>query len=197
MGCSGSRKSGGLQLHHPPGPKARRTPPDSAGRNKHRTGLLPPGNPRLAYELTNTGGSPLIVTQVLPSCGCAIAEHGTPLPSLLANPPILLRFEAGESTRTLSESATVVTNAVPASVEWVPAGARPERIQIQNHDPFPHPARAAPAGGGGTWCSSSAHARLLFLHQRPQIKKQKEARTFRENVATVTRSSRSVESTAR
>ena len=30
---------------------------------------------------------------------------------------IVLRFDAGETTRTLSESATVVTNAIPGSVE--------------------------------------------------------------------------------
>jgi len=82
-------------------------------------GLVAAGETReLAYELTNAGQSPLIVTQVLPSCGCTVAEPWDPSPL----PPgkstrIVLRFEAGESTRTLSESATVVTNAIPASVE--------------------------------------------------------------------------------
>ena len=82
-------------------------------------GLVAAGETRnLTYELTNSGRSPLIITQVLPSCGCTVAEPWDPSPL----PPgqstlIVLRFEAGESTRTLSESATVVTNAIPASVE--------------------------------------------------------------------------------
>ena len=82
-------------------------------------GLVAAGETRsLTYELTNAGQSPLIITQVLPSCGCTVAEPWDPSPL----PPgqstsIVLRFEAGESTRTLTESATVVTNAIPASVE--------------------------------------------------------------------------------
>lgn len=82
-------------------------------------GLVAAGETRnLTYQLTNSGRSPLIITQVLPSCGCTVAEPWDPSPLAPGqSTSITLRFEAGESTRTLSESATVVTNAIPASVE--------------------------------------------------------------------------------
>ena len=61
----------------------------------------------------------------------------------------------------------------------------PERIQIQNHDPFPHPSfQAAPAGGGSTLVFIVGTMLVFyFFIMRPQIKKQKEARKFRDNVA--------------
>lgn len=121
MGCSGST---GNQVDasfiHLPGAEGTQDAPHMAwAETDIDLGLVAAGESReLAYELTNAGGSPLIVTQVLPSCGCTIAEPWDASPLAPGQSTrILLRFEAGETTRTLSESATVVTNAIPASVE--------------------------------------------------------------------------------
>ena len=60
----------------------------------------------------------MVIAQVLPSCGCTVAEawdEGPIAPG--ESRDIILHVKAGETTSTLSESATVVTNAVPASIE--------------------------------------------------------------------------------
>ena len=121
IGCGG-QQSGGVDASfiHLPG----EGDADDAPRMQWSTtaidlGLVAAGESReLSYELTNAGRSPLIVTQVLPSCGCTVAQawDSSPLgPGESTH--IVLRFDAGETTRTLSESATVVTNAIPGSVE--------------------------------------------------------------------------------
>jgi hypothetical protein len=121
VGCSGSTggKVDSSFIHLPGAGGTEDAPRMTWTETNIDLGLVAAGESReLAYELTNTGGSPLIVTQVLPSCGCAIAEPWDASPLAPGQSTrILFRFEAGESTRTLSESATVVTNAIPASVE--------------------------------------------------------------------------------
>ena len=120
-GCSGSSGSqvDSSFIHLPGAEASDDVPRMSWTETDIDLGLISAGESReLAYELTNTGKSPLIVTQVLPSCGCAIAEPWDTSPLAPGQSTrILLHFEAGETTRTLSESATVVTNAIPASVE--------------------------------------------------------------------------------
>lgn len=121
MGCSGSsgHQVDSSFIHLPGAEGTEEAPRMSWEETDIDLGLVAAGESReLAYKLTNTGGSPLIVTQVLPSCGCTIAEPWDASPLAPGQSTrILLRFEAGETTRTLSESATVVTNAIPASVE--------------------------------------------------------------------------------
>jgi len=121
MGCSGAsgNQVDSSFIHLPGAGGTEDAPRMDWAKTDIDLGLVAAGESReLAYELTNSGGSPLIVTQVLPSCGCTIAEPWDASPLAPGQSTrILLRFEAGESTRTLSESATVVTNAIPASVE--------------------------------------------------------------------------------
>ena len=72
----------------------------------------------LSYTVTNAGDAPMVITQVLPSCGCTVAEAWRDTPIAPGeSETVVLHLDAGETTRTLSESATVVTNAVPASIE--------------------------------------------------------------------------------
>ncbi len=121
MGCTnGTGEAVDSSFIHLPGAGgADKAPRMAWADTKLDLGLVAAGETRnLTYNLTNSGRSPLIITQVLPSCGCTVAEPWDPSPL----PPgqstsIVLRFKAGESTRSLSESATVVTNAIPASVE--------------------------------------------------------------------------------
>lgn len=82
-------------------------------------GMVAAGETReLIYTLTNAGDSPLILTQVLPSCGCTVAKDWdtTPLPAGQSR-DLTLEFASGDQTRSVEEFATVVTNAIPATVE--------------------------------------------------------------------------------
>ena len=120
IGCSG-RQADSIDasfIHLPGDGDAQNAPRMQWSSTELDLGLVAAGESReLTYELTNIGRSPLIVTQVLPSCGCTVAEawDSSPLPPGEST-VIVLRFDAGETTRTLSESATVVTNAIPGSV---------------------------------------------------------------------------------
>jgi len=120
-GCDG-RQSDGVDasfIHLPGEGEVRTAPRMQWSTTEIDLGLVAAGESReLTYELSNAGRSPLIVTQVLPSCGCTVAEAWDPSPLAPGETTrIVLRFDAGETTRTLSESATVVTNAIPGSVE--------------------------------------------------------------------------------
>lgn len=105
---------------HLPGEAAEGDAPHMAWRATHMDlGLLAAGEQRhLTYTVTNDGKAPMVIAQVLPSCGCTVAEawEEDPIPPG-ASRDIVLHVEAGETTTTLNESATVVTNAVPASIE--------------------------------------------------------------------------------
>ena len=82
-------------------------------------GMVAAGETReLIYTVTNAGDSPMIMTQVLPSCGCTVAKDWdtTPLPAGQSR-DLTLEFASGDQTRTVEEFATVVTNAIPATVE--------------------------------------------------------------------------------
>ena len=82
-------------------------------------GMVAAGETReLIYSMTNAGDSPMIMTQVLPSCGCTVAKDWdtTPLP-VGQSRDLTLEFASGDQTRTVEEFATVVTNAIPATVE--------------------------------------------------------------------------------
>ena len=121
IGCGG-RQSDGVDasfIHLPGEGEAQNAPQMQWSTTELDLGLVAAGESReLTYELTNAGRSPLIVTQVLPSCGCTVAKAWDPSPLAPGESTrIVLRFDAGETTRTLSESATVVTNAIPGSVE--------------------------------------------------------------------------------
>ena len=121
FGCGGQR-SGGVDasfIHLPGEGDAQDAPRMQWSTTALDLGLVAAGESReLTYELTNAGRSPLIVTQVLPSCGCTVAQAWDASPLAPGESThIVLRFDAGETTRTLSESATVVTNAIPGSVE--------------------------------------------------------------------------------
>ena len=120
-GCGGHQSDGvdASFIHLPGEGEAQNAPRMQWSTTELDLGLVAAGESReLTYELTNAGRSPLIVTQVLPSCGCTVAEAWDSSPLAPGESTrIVLRFDAGETTRTLSESATVVTNAIPGSVE--------------------------------------------------------------------------------
>ena len=120
-GCGGSQSNGvdASFIHLPGEGEAQNAPRMQWSSTELDLGLVAAGESRkLTYQLTNAGLSPLIVTQVLPSCGCTVAEAWDSSPLAPGeSTSIVLRFDAGETTRTLSESATVVTNAIPGSVE--------------------------------------------------------------------------------
>lgn len=120
-GCGGRHPDGvdASFIHLPGEGEAQNAPQMQWSTTELDLGLVAAGESReLTYELTNAGRSPLIVTQVLPSCGCTVAKAWDPSPLAPGESTrIVLRFDAGETTRTLSESATVVTNAIPGSVE--------------------------------------------------------------------------------
>ena len=145
IGCGG-RQTDGVDasfIHLPGEGEAQNAPRMQWSTTELDLGLVAAGESReLTYELTNAGRSPLIVTQVLPSCGCTVAEAWDASPSPPAHPPIVLRFDAGETTRTLSESATVGPTPFPAPWNC----ASPQRYSVRtasptlNHDPHaPHP----------------------------------------------------------
>lgn len=80
-------------------------------------GILAAGEVALArYTMTNTGRSPLYISQIVPSCGCTVAreDHSAPL-SPGEQRVITLEFNAGDRIGEVTESATVVTNAIPSS----------------------------------------------------------------------------------
>ena len=80
-------------------------------------GILAAGElAKATYTFQNTGASPLVLAQVLPSCGCTVARDWptSPIPAG-GKGSITLEFDAGDRTGTISESATVVSNAVPSS----------------------------------------------------------------------------------
>lgn len=80
-------------------------------------GILAAGEvAKATYTFQNTGASPLVLTQVLPSCGCTVASDWptSPIPAG-GEGSITLEFDAGDRSGTISENATVVSNAVPSS----------------------------------------------------------------------------------
>lgn len=80
-------------------------------------GILAAGEvAKATYTFTNTGASALVIAQVLPSCGCTVARDwpADPIPAG-GEGSITLEFDAGERSGPVSESATVVSNAVPSS----------------------------------------------------------------------------------
>ena len=82
-------------------------------------GLVAAGETRtLAYTLTNTGKAPMVIAQIIPSCGCTVADDIDPSPLAPGDMrTIALNFTAGESTQDIGESASVVSNAIPATAE--------------------------------------------------------------------------------
>jgi hypothetical protein len=80
-------------------------------------GILAAGEvARATYTFQNTGASPLVIAQVLPSCGCTVARDWPTSPIAPGKEgAITLEFNAGDRSGTVSESATVVSNAVPSS----------------------------------------------------------------------------------
>ncbi|MCH1583276.1 MAG: DUF1573 domain-containing protein [Flavobacteriales bacterium] len=80
-------------------------------------GILAAGElAQASYAFTNTGTSPLVIAQVLPSCGCTVARDWSSDPIAPgATGTITLEFDAGNRAGTVTESATVVSNAIPSS----------------------------------------------------------------------------------
>ncbi len=68
------------------------------------------------YTLTNSGRAPLVIAQVLPSCGCTVAKNWDEGPIQPGKTrTVTLEFDAGDRIGEVAEYATVVTNAVPSS----------------------------------------------------------------------------------
>jgi len=80
-------------------------------------GILAAGElAQASYAFTNTGAAPLVIAQVLPSCGCTVARDWSSEPIAPgATGTITLEFDAGNRSGPVTESATVVSNAIPSS----------------------------------------------------------------------------------
>lgn len=117
---SGSSENVDSSFIHLPGEGgATEAPKMSWDKKSIDLGMVAAGEKRdLQYMLTNSGNSPMVITQILPTCGCTVAKDWdrSPLPPGESR-DITLSFQAGEQTKKMEESATVVSNAIPSSVE--------------------------------------------------------------------------------
>jgi len=121
LSCSGRADStvDASFIHIPGAEGAERAPKMRWTSTRMDLGLVAAGETRtLIYTVTNGGKSPMVITQVMPSCGCTIAQAWNTSPlSPGDSMDVVLEFVSGDQTRSVEEFATVVTNAIPASVE--------------------------------------------------------------------------------
>ena len=119
IGCGGNPSDDvDASFIHIPGANARDAAPNATWESDSiDLGILAAGEiAEVQYTLTNTGRSPLVITQVMPSCGCTVAkdwDQGTLGPG--NSRTLTLEFDAGDRIGDVAEYATVVTNAFPSS----------------------------------------------------------------------------------
>ncbi len=119
IGCGGNPSDVvDASFIHIPGPDSGDSAPKATwDSDSIDLGILAAGEvAEVQYVLTNTGRSPLVVTQVMPSCGCTVAkdwDQGTLGPG--NSRTLTLTFDAGDRIGDVAEYATVVTNAFPSS----------------------------------------------------------------------------------